>query len=341
MVPDHLRARYRSADQIRSEGAVGNLFDGVAITAHGLDTRLLAWPGTGFQTEAVHVTTIQPGQESDAYTYDLAEEAILCRFGEAEIWLRDQWVKLQSGDIAYIPEGIERKIRNADTNEEAAILVNQICPPQFDLYADNGFYNTELGVMNHDSIQKAATNATPVQAPELPEMEYRDDQPRVRAQNLDPADVKAKGALFNVLEGAAFSGIGLPMRLVLWPGAGTRLVGFNYAYCGTGVQDTIHKHPVSDECLVMWSGSGQIFLGHNGWIDVKANDIAMAPCGVAHGHRSSGDLGPSMMGGFASPPQLDLVIPTPYYDSGVFEHPADTELSSDEQKAADLPKDSN
>jgi hypothetical protein len=65
--------------------------------------------------------------------------------------------------------------------------------------------------------------------------------------------------VFNVLEGVPFTGIGLPMRLVMWPGAGTRLTGFNYAYTGLGVADVIHKHPVSDEFLVMWSGSGQFF----------------------------------------------------------------------------------
>jgi mannose-6-phosphate isomerase-like protein (cupin superfamily) len=137
--------------------------------------------------------------------------------------------------------------------------------------------------------------------------------------------------------GVAFTGIGLPMRLVLWPGAGTRLVGFNYAYCGTNVRDTIHKHPVSDEFLVMWSGSGQFFIGGIGWIDAEENDVVMAPCGIAHGHRSIAGHGPSLMGGFASPPQMDLVIPTPYYKNGVYSHPPVVQLTDAEQHAADLP----
>jgi len=64
--------------------------------------------------------------------------------------------------------------------------------------------------------------------------------------------------------------------------------------------------------------------------------VMMAPCGVAHGHRSIGERGPSMMGGFASPPQLDLMIPSPLYTNGMFEHPADTELTRDEMHRADL-----
>lgn len=335
-ITDDLRARYRTAQQIRTEGAIGNLFDGPSITAHGLETRLLAWPGNGYQTESVHLTNVEPGQQSDQYTYDLAEEAILCRHGVVEVWLKDHWVTLTPGDIAYFPAGVEHQIRNPAGNAEAAILVNQICPPQFDLYSDRGFFNNELGVMNFDSIAKAIINAIPVTPPQLHEMTFNDDQPSVRAKNLSPDDVKARGALFNVLDGAPFTGIGLPMRLVLWPGAGTRLTGFNYAYTGIGDADVIHKHPVSDEFLVMWSGSGQLYGGGFGWVDAEENDVMMAPCGVAHGHRSIEGRGPSMMGGFASPPQLDLMIPSPFYDNGIFQHPAASELTHDEMKAADL-----
>jgi gentisate 1,2-dioxygenase len=332
---DELRARYRSARRIRSEGAVGNLFEGPTITAHGLDTRLLAWPGTGYQTESVHVTTIKPGQQSDRYTYGLSEEAILCRYGTVEVWLRGQWATLRPGDMAYFPEGVERQVRNPATSGADAILVHQICPPQFDLYVDRGFYNASAGVMNFDAIERAAINAVPVEPPAPQEMAFHDDQPELRPWNLQPGDVRAKGALFNVHKGAAFTGIGLPMRLVLWPAAGTRLVGYNYAYCGTGVQDAIHSHPVSDEFLVMWSGAGQFYIGGAGWIDAAENDVILAPCGVTHGHRSIPGHGPSWMGGFASPPQMDLVIPTPYYKDGVYAHPPASELTDAEAHAAD------
>jgi hypothetical protein len=69
---------------------------------------LLAWPGTGFQTEAVHVLTLEPGHEGERYRYDLAEEAFLCHSGSAEIWLRERWVRLEPGDLAYVPEGVDR-----------------------------------------------------------------------------------------------------------------------------------------------------------------------------------------------------------------------------------------
>jgi mannose-6-phosphate isomerase-like protein (cupin superfamily) len=320
MIPDELRARYRTHDEIRAHGAIGNLGDGVEITAHGLSTRLLAWPGTGFQTEAVHVITVEPGQESERFCYDLAEEAMLCRSGKVDVWLRDRWVELQPGDIAYVPEGVERAVRNH--HREPCILVTQITPPQFDLYAEHGLYNVELGVMNYDSIHKACTNAKPVELPRENEMRFHATAPDVRSQNLERHDVRARGALFNILMGAAFTGIGLPMRLVLWPGAGCRTAGFNYAEAADGVEDVIHEHPVSDECLVMWGGRGAFFIDDQ-WVEAEANDVALAPCGVAHGHRSTE---PSWFGGFASPPQLDLLLPTDYYVDGVFSAPEATRL---------------
>ncbi|HEX3421619.1 MAG TPA: hypothetical protein VHT01_10330 [Candidatus Udaeobacter sp.] len=64
MVDEKWRARFRTHDQIRSHGAIGNLNDGVEITTQGVRTRLIAWPGNGFQTESVHVLTLAPGEES-------------------------------------------------------------------------------------------------------------------------------------------------------------------------------------------------------------------------------------------------------------------------------------
>lgn len=345
MVVDDQRARYRTREQIRAGGALGNIFEGPRISVHGLTTLLLAWPGNGFQTEAVHLTVVEPGQTTsgtgasaepgapDVYTYDLAEEAVLCRHGEVQVWLRESWVTLRPGDIAYFPAGVAHAIRNVA--ESTAYLVNQICPPQFDLYAEAGFYNPQWGVMDERAAHKATLNSVRIDPGQLDDMQWRDDHPLVRAQHLDPADVAARGALFNVLEGSAFSGIGLPMRLVMWPGAGTRMAGFNYAYCGVGVTDTIHTHPVSDEFLVMWSGKGQFYIGDLGWVDATAGDVALAPCGVMHGHRSTELTGPSMMGGFASPPQLDLVIPTDYYDDGRFEHPPTSQLTESEMHKSD------
>jgi mannose-6-phosphate isomerase-like protein (cupin superfamily) len=315
-----LDVRYRSAEQIRAGGALTNLASGPEITSHGTPARLIAWPGTGFQAEAVHVLTLDPGHEGERYRYDLAEEAFLCHSGSAEVWLRGRWVMLEPGDLAYVPEGVERAVRNTGT--ETGVLIVQITPPQIDLYIDHGFYNTEMAVIGQDAAAKARATA-PTAELAAPRFAYRETEAEVRSWNLERDDVRRDGALFNVFKGAPFSGIGLPMRLILWPGAGTRSVGFNYAYDPNGVMDTLHTHPVSDECLVMWAGSGRFFIGGQ-WVDAQANDVALAPCGVAHGHLSSSDG--TYFGGFASPPQLDLLLSTDFYNDGVFTAPAATRL---------------
>jgi len=321
-VPDALRARYRTPEQIAAHGAIGNLGEGPEITTHGLPTRLIAWPGTGYRTEAVHVLTLAPGVESERYAYELAEEAFLCFSGTGEVWLRDRWVTMRPGDVAYLPEGTERALRNPTGNAEPFVAVTQITPPQFDLYADRGLYDVDLGVMSSEAMAKVTVNAQAVALPAESRLAFHDTEPDVRAWSLSREDVRRDGALFNVEMGAAFSGIGLPMRLILWPGAGSRTAGFNYAYAADGVQDVIHTHPVSDECLVMWSGRGSFFMGDR-WVPARAGDCVLAPCGVPHGHRSDG---PAVFGGFASPPQLDLLLPTEYYANGRFTAPEATRL---------------
>jgi mannose-6-phosphate isomerase-like protein (cupin superfamily) len=323
-VPDELRARYRTAEQIRSGGAIGNLSDGAEIAAHGLPHRLLAWPGTGFQTEAVHVVTVAPGVTGERYAYELAEEAMLCVGGTGEVWVRGEWATLAPGDIAYVPEGVDRQIRNVAAGDPF-VLATQITPPQVDLYADHGLYNVELGVLNHDSIRKACTDARPTGFVPAP-LVFNDTHADLRAWNLGRADIRSGGALFNAQMGAAFTGLGLPLRLVLWPGHGGRLAGFNYGHAADGVEDVIHKHPVSDEFLVLWAGRGQFFM-QDRWVHVQAGDCVLAPRGVAHGHRSEG---PAHFGGFASPPQLDLLLPTDLYDRGRYASPAPSLLTDED-----------
>lgn len=53
---------------------------------------------------------------------------------------------------------------------------------------------------------------------------------------------------------------------------------------------------------------------------MEALDCEMAPCGVPHG-RSRTLGGRSHVGGFASPPQLDLYMRTEFYREGSFSQP--------------------
>ena len=139
MVEEKWSARFRSYDEISSHGAIGNLNDGIEITTQDVRTRLMAWPGNGFQTESVHVLTLAPGEESARYNYDMADEAMVCFKGQGEVYLRGEWVQIEPGDIAYFPERVSHAVRNPRENSRDFVLVNQICPPQFDLYEPAGY----------------------------------------------------------------------------------------------------------------------------------------------------------------------------------------------------------
>lgn len=311
---DTCAASYVTSGHIRLHGAIGNLNEGIQIVTHGVPTRLIAWPGNGYQTESVHVLTLAPGLEGAAHCYGLAEEAMLCVQGRGQVYLRERWVDMEPGDLSYFPAGVPHALRSPAGSKRDFILVSQITPPQFDLYAPH-FYDRKWCVMNFEAVRKASVNAPRGNIASECEMQPHAGQPEVRAWNLSAAEVRRAGALFNVYAGAPFSGIGIPMRLILWPGAGSRTAGFNFAFAPTGVADLIHTHPVSDECLILWAGSGQVTFG-NGWIDVDTHACVLAPCGVMHGHRNA--QGPCFWGGFASPPQLDLLMETEYYQDGEF-----------------------
>ena len=81
------RVRNRTHQEIRQRGAIASLNEGIEIETHGIRTRLIAWSGTGFQTESVHVLTHRPGDQSTVYRYDMADEAMICLKGKGEVFL--------------------------------------------------------------------------------------------------------------------------------------------------------------------------------------------------------------------------------------------------------------
>ena len=335
MVEESYREWNRSHDQIRRQGAMGNLNRGIEITAHGINTRLIAWPGNGFQTESVHVLTLRPGDASDLYTYDMAEEAFLCLWGSGEIYVRGQWVTVGPGDLAFIPAAVPRGLRNPAGNSADFVLVSQTTPPQFDLYEAAGYYDRERGEMNFAAIEVAKQETRWANLPEAIEVQLRETHPDVRAWNLPVAEIRQGCALFNVMKGAQFGDLGTPMLLVLWPGYGVRSSGLHMGGTPAGERAEIHTHPTSDECLFNWVGKGEAYCG-DAWMEEDPLDVLLAPCGVRHSVGGPRDLsaGPSYGCGFASPPQLDLYVRTPFLHDGAFAAPPWSTLPTSGSRAA-------
>lgn len=322
-------ANNRTHQQIRQSGAIGNLNEGIEIILHGIPTRLIAWPGNGYQTESVHVLTLKPGLESQLYTYQIAEEALLCIQGQGEVFLRGKWLTIEPGDMAYFPEKTPHAVRNSAQNQDDCIFVSAITPPLVSLYEEAGFYIEKLGMMDYSAIEEAQKHIKPGNIIKKNFTRYHETHPEYRAWNLTSKDIRQHGALFNIYRGAEFHANGSPMRFVLWPGHGARQCGYHLTRCAPGDMFAAHIHPISDECVVVWAGHARGFLDGQ-WIEMDIHDCILAPCGVPHGgplnidthtiddvHQSSDTL----WGGFASPPQGDLYLRAGYIKDGEVSDP--------------------
>ncbi|WP_115709259.1 cupin domain-containing protein [Legionella sainthelensi] len=322
-------AKNRSYGEIRHSGAIGDLNEGIEIILHHIPTRLIAWPGNGFQTESIHVSTLSPGMESPMYNYPISEEAFLCVQGKGEVYLRGKWVSIEPGDMAYFPENITHALRNPVSNKDDFILVNSITPPLVSLYEDAGFYIRGMGSIDFDAAEEAKKTIIRGKIAPVNYLRYRENHSEMRAWNLNPPDIRRHGALFNVFRGAEFDANGSPMRFILWPGHGTRQCGFHLTRCAPGDCFAAHTHPISDECVPVWAGSARGHLdGH--WFEMGIHECLLAPCGVHHGGplniktKVGGDFvqdRDTLWGGFASPPQGDLYLKGGYINNQLISDP--------------------
>lgn len=315
---DTYRAWHRTAAQIRAEGAIGSLLHGIEVRIHGVRTRIIAWPGNGFQTESVHVITLAPGEEMDMHTYGMAEEAMLCLKGGGEACVRGEWVAYNPGDLGFFPAGVPHAVRASARADTELVVVAAISPPEFDLYAESGFYNLQYGVINDEAAFFAHQNAVPGLLSTDQEMRYRDTAPDARPWNLSVDEISTGGALFNVFRGGKVDVIDAPMLFLLWPGYGARSTGFHFATGEAGLSASVHAHPAADECVVLWAGQARAYAC-GAWHEMDTYDCVFAPCGVRHGISAVADT--TLWGGFAAPPQLDLYQRTDWFKEGTFATP--------------------
>src|SRR3954453_5419869 len=143
MSKEEFLARSRSYAEIRQKGCVGSFNDGIEIETNGVRTRLVAWPGLGIMEGSIHVLTLAPGDASSMYQYEQAEEMLICLKGSGEVYLRDQWVTVRPGDIAYVPNTRPHGVRNPRGNSADLVLISQIPPPQVYLYEPAGFFDRQ------------------------------------------------------------------------------------------------------------------------------------------------------------------------------------------------------
>ena len=318
-------AQNRSREEIRRSGAVFNLNYGVETVIHGIHTRLVIWPGVGVTESSLHLLTVRPGDESTEYALGMSDEAMVCLSGKGEALLRGEWAQVEAGDVVYFPAGVRHALRNAKASGKDFILASCISPPNLDVYSGTGFISAETRQFNFDVIDLAVKNAQARGSSLGPlppnETRFNESSPHLRAWNLEPDDVRRHGALFNIYKGAK-SPVVVPLRLILWPGhGGSGLVGYNCVVHQPNQLFDIHVHPVSPERIICIKGKGLFYL-ENAWIEAAENDVLVAPSGVHHGTAGSDKTEDTFVcAGFATPPQLDLILASGFYKDGTFERP--------------------
>jgi quercetin dioxygenase-like cupin family protein len=307
-----------SIDRIRAVGTIPNLNQGIEIDIHNVSTRLIAWPGQGMVEGAIHLLTLEPGDKTGTYTYQVSEESLECIQGKGEVFLHGEWVTIEPGDVAYFPENVPHAIRNRGKSGDF-VLIASITPPQLDLYEPSGLFDDASGTFSEAKIDQLEASSKPGNLTALTDLKYRNTHPKMRAWNLDNATIRKKGALFNIFYGARFEGIGVPMVIVLFPGFGTRNAGLHTGILPKGKGADAHTHPMSDDCIIYLQGKGNATIDGKS-VDLSAFDAVAAPVLVPHG---AGGPPPerSVMSGYGAPPQQELYERQGYVKDGKFIRP--------------------
>ena len=117
---------------------------------------------------------------------------------------------------------------------------------------------------------------------------FKRDDP-LRSYNCNREEISRRGAVFNINEGIDYPiGENCILRLIGWPGIGTRMVSFHLLIHRPG--GTIHENSflIGEECLVCLRGFGEVDIG-KGWERVAPGNVVFVPPGVKHATRCAPD----------------------------------------------------
>jgi quercetin dioxygenase-like cupin family protein len=72
-------------------------------------------------------------------------------------------------------------------------------------------------------------------------------------------------------------------RLVVWPGVGAITANMNYVLMAPGEANVPHRHPVSEDTIVILAGEGAIEdLTHGTVHRFRAGEVVHVPAGIEH-----------------------------------------------------------
>lgn len=102
---------------------------------------------------------------------------------------------------------------------------------------------------------------------------------------VTPSQVREKGRIIKPNEVPDTVKYGCRTKLLISPAMGSALTGCQVIYHKPGETYPVHMHPISEVVMVVFKGSGEIFL-EDLWYEVRRGDVIYVPENVKHGMRN-------------------------------------------------------
>jgi quercetin dioxygenase-like cupin family protein len=105
-----VRAENLSVDEIRSGGALFNVFSGAKIDVIEAPMVFVLWPGYGPRSTGFHFATGDEGLTTAVHTHPASDECVVLWDGTAKAWAQGAWHNMEAFDIVLAPCGVEHGI---------------------------------------------------------------------------------------------------------------------------------------------------------------------------------------------------------------------------------------
>jgi gentisate 1,2-dioxygenase len=105
-----VRAENLSVDEIRSGGALSNVFSGAKIDVIEAPMVFVLWPGYGPRSTGFHFANGEEGLTSAVHTHPASDECVVLWDGTAKAWAQGAWHDMEQFDVVFAPCGVEHGI---------------------------------------------------------------------------------------------------------------------------------------------------------------------------------------------------------------------------------------
>lgn len=137
----HVRPWNMTVEQIRTEGALFNVFKGAQFGGLGTPMLLILWPGYGVRSTGLHMGGTPAGERAEIHTHPDSDECLFNWLGAGEAYCGDLWMPEEPLDCLLAPCGVHHSVGgNTDHSAGPSYGCGFASPPQLDLYLRTEYY---------------------------------------------------------------------------------------------------------------------------------------------------------------------------------------------------------